>query len=59
MTNTPITDAVPHNVPELVMLCRKLERELRESLAEAKQLRQELASPTAVDTFAAWKKANK
>tara|TARA_R110000868_G_scaffold392326_1_gene662905 strand:+ start:214 stop:480 length:267 start_codon:yes stop_codon:yes gene_type:complete len=25
MTKTPITDAVPHNVAELAILCRKLE----------------------------------
>ena len=62
MSETPITDAVPHNVPELAMLCRKLERELRESMTELERLRQELAlakRPVIVDTYAAWKKANK
>ena len=62
MTNTPITDAVPHNVPELAMFCRKLERELRESMTEVDRLRQELTlakRPVIVDTFAAWKEANK
>ena len=62
MSETPITDAVPHNVPELAMLCRKLERELRESMTELERLRQELAlakRPVIVDTYAAWKEANK
>jgi hypothetical protein len=28
MSDTPISDSTPHNVAELGMLCRKLEREL-------------------------------
>ena len=28
MSETPISDSTPHNVAELGMLCRKLEREL-------------------------------
>ena len=28
MSDTPISDSTPHNVGELGMLCRKLEREL-------------------------------
>lgn len=27
-TETPISDATPHNIADLAMLCRKLEREL-------------------------------
>ena len=102
---------IPHNVPDLAMMCRKLERDLRkceagaavmreahkkiaeldrdaeyqsfkltrfqaaqlsraalatnagrELLAEVDRLRQELAlakRPVIVDTFAAWKEANK
>ena len=28
MTDTPISDSTPHNVADLGMLCRRLEREL-------------------------------
>ncbi len=28
MSDTPISDSTPHNIAELGMLCRKLEREL-------------------------------
>ena len=30
MSDTPISDSTPHNVAELGMLCRRLERELNE-----------------------------
>lgn len=39
MTNTPISDATPHNVGDLGMLCRKLERDLRKREAGAAALR--------------------
>ena len=42
MSETPITDAVPHNVPELAMLCRKLERDLRKCEAGAAAMRDAL-----------------
>jgi hypothetical protein len=31
MSDTPISDSTPHNVAELGMLCRRLERELTEA----------------------------
>ena len=31
MSDTPISDSTPHNVAELGMLCRRLERELTAS----------------------------
>jgi hypothetical protein len=31
MSDTPISDSTPHNVADLGMLCRRLERELTES----------------------------
>jgi len=31
MSDTPISDSTPHNVAELGMLCRRLERELNEA----------------------------
>ena len=42
MSETPITDAVPHNVPELAMMCRKLERDLRKCEAGAAVMRDAL-----------------
>ena len=37
MSNTPISDNTPHNVAELGMLCRRLERELTASNAIIRQ----------------------
>jgi len=31
MSDTPISDSTPHNVADLGMLCRRLERELNEA----------------------------
>ena len=31
MSDTPISDSTPHNVAELGMLCRRIERELNEA----------------------------
>ena len=42
MTNTPISDATPHNVGDLGMLCRKLERDLRKREAGAAVMREAL-----------------
>jgi len=41
---TPISDRTPHNVAELGMLCRRLERELREVQSENTRLRAALAN---------------
>ena len=37
MSDTPISDSTPHNVAELGMLCRRLERELTASNAIIRQ----------------------
>ncbi len=37
MSDTPISDSTPHNVAELGMLCRRLERELTEANAIIRQ----------------------
>lgn len=42
MTNTPISDATPHNVGDLGMLCRKLERDLRKCEAGAAAMQEAL-----------------
>jgi hypothetical protein len=38
MSETPISDGTPHNVGDLGMLCRKLERELNEARTRIKEL---------------------
>jgi hypothetical protein len=38
MSDTPISDSTPHNVAELGMLCRQLERELNAANDRIKQL---------------------
>ncbi len=47
ISDTPISDSTPHNVADLGMLCRRLERELN----EAKELIKRLE-------VAAWKNYN-
>jgi hypothetical protein len=37
MSNTPISDSTPHNVADLGMLCRRLERELNAANAIIRQ----------------------
>ena len=66
MSETPITDAVPHNVPELAMMCRKLERDLRKCEAGATAMREAFESHRCGcqnqelrDALAAWNEANK
>lgn len=39
MSDTPISDSTPHNVAELAMLCRKLERELNAANVEIQILK--------------------
>ena len=43
MSDTPISNSTPHNVAELGMLCRKLERELNASNAEIERLTNKVA----------------
>ena len=38
MSDTPISDSTPHNVAELGMLCRRLERELNAANDRIKEL---------------------
>jgi hypothetical protein len=38
MSDTPISDSTPHNVAELGMLCRRLERELTAANDRIKRL---------------------
>ena len=38
MSDTPISDSTPHNVAELGMLCRQLERELNAANGEIERL---------------------
>ena len=38
MSDTPISDSTPHNVGDLGMACRKLERELTEARTRIKEL---------------------
>ena len=40
MSDTPISDSTPHNVADLGMLCRKLERELNAANYEVQHLRE-------------------
>jgi len=42
VSDTPISDSTPHNVGELGMLCRKLERELNAANERIKRLEEEL-----------------
>ena len=38
MSDTPISDSTPHNVADLGMLCRRLERELNAANDRIKEL---------------------
>jgi len=42
MSDTPISDSTPHNVAELGMLCRRLERELHVANERIKMLEEAL-----------------
>jgi NifB/MoaA-like Fe-S oxidoreductase len=43
VSDTPISDSTPHNVAELGMLCRRLERELNASNIEIERLTSKVA----------------
>ena len=43
MSDTPISDSTPHNVADLGMLCRRLERELNASTSEIARLTSKVA----------------
>ena len=51
MSDTPISDSTPHNVAELGMLCRRLERQLNEANARIKQLEEAYSATEAVRTI--------
>lgn len=42
MSETPISDSTPHNVADLGMLCRRLERELNAAQQRIKRLEEAL-----------------
>jgi len=41
MSDTPISDSTPHNVADLGMLCRRMERQLNAANQRIKQLEEE------------------
>ena len=43
ISDTPISDSTPHNVAELGMLCRRLERQLNAANGEIKRLTKKVA----------------
>ena len=43
MSDTPIADSTPHNIPELGMLCRRLERQINTANVEIKRLTKKVA----------------
>ncbi len=58
--DTPISDSTPHNVADLGMLCRRLERELNAANDRIKRLeeaRDALANNHNPFTFIDWHKA--
>jgi hypothetical protein len=62
MSDTPISDSTPHNVAELGMLCRRLERELNVANERIKRLEEAgdaLANTQTYDLLATvnWRKA--
>jgi len=46
VSDTPISDSTPHNVAELGMLCRKLERQFNEAKERIKRLDETLEAVT-------------
>ena len=43
ISDTPISDSTPHNVADLGMLCRRLERELNAAISEIERLTNKVA----------------
>ena len=43
MSDTPISDSTPHNVADLGMLCRRLERQLNATTSEIERLTAKVA----------------
>ena len=54
MSDTPISDSTPHNVGELGMLCRKLERGLTAANERIKNLESALSTVENIDKVNAY-----
>jgi septal ring factor EnvC (AmiA/AmiB activator) len=54
ISDTPISDSTPHNVAELGMLCRKLERELNAANERIKNLESALCTVENIDKVNAY-----
>ena len=61
MSDTPISDSTPHNVADLGMLCRRLERELNAANERIKRLEEggdkAILNSYLPDRLAVWKEA--
>ena len=61
MSDTPISDSTPHNVADLGMLCRRLERELNAANERIKRLEEggdkAILNSYLPDRLAVWNKA--
>ena len=54
MSDTPISDSTPHNVAELGMLCRRLERQINAANERIKRLEKEGDVLCAAAAFMGW-----
>jgi hypothetical protein len=54
MSDTPISDSTPHNVAELGMLCRRLEREFNAANERIKRLEEAGDVLCAAAAFMGW-----
>ena len=54
MSDTPISDSTPHNVADLGMLCRRLERELNAANERIKNLESALCTVENIDKVNAY-----
>ena len=54
MNDTPISDSTPHNVADLGMLCRRLERELNAANERIKRLEEAGDYLCAAAAFMGW-----
>ena len=54
MSDTPISDSTPHNVADLGMLCRRLERELNAANERIKRLEEAGDYLCAAAAFMGW-----
>ena len=54
MSDTPISDSTPHNVADLGMLCRRIERELDAANERIKRLEEAGDALCAAAAFMGW-----